>query len=243
MSDRWGISIDVEGFSKNYEFSEDRKTYAILALGELMSAIYQIGTSCFPGTAEKNYSERLFAHQFGDGFLVCSDFHEPDGSRAIAIAAALLRHMAVRGFVAKAAIATGDLSGISGCYPRPMREAAGDSVDMGMGLMTTIGVMGTALTKAHKLGVKAHGAVLVVDQKLLGKGIPQGAIVCGPEGSHIDWVCSSMPLVSEIAAKSQLSTASAEQIHAKLMAYCAAEPVPPKSWIKATFKYVSRAVT
>jgi hypothetical protein len=239
MSDRWGISIDVEGFSKNYEFSEERKTYAILALGELMRAIYQVGTRCFPGTPEKNYSERLFAHQFGDGFLVCSDFHEPDGSRAIAIAAALLRHMALKGYVAKAAIATGDLSGISGCYPQPMRDAAGDSVGMGMGLMTTIGVMGTALTKAHKLGASARGAVLVVDQKLLEKGIPPGAVVCGSTGNCIDWVSSNMPLVSEIAAKSGLSVAGAEQIHAKLRAYCVTAPVPPQPWVEATFMCLS----
>lgn len=239
MSGRWGISIDVEGFSKNYEFSEDRKTYAILALGELMIAIYRIGTCCYPGTPEKNYSERLFAHQFGDGFLVCSDFAEPDGSRAIAIAAALLRHMALKGYVAKAAIATGDLSGINGCYPQPMRDAAGDTVDMGMGLMTTIGIMGTALTRAHKLGGSARGAVLVVDKRLLEKSIPQGAIVCGPEGNCIDWVSSNIPLASEISEKARLSAALPDQILAKLKAYCSTKPTPPKSWVDATFMCVS----
>jgi len=75
---RWAISIDIEGFSKHYEYSEDRKTYAIFALGELMNSVFLVGSRCFPGTPEKNFSERLFAHQYGDAFLVCSNFPESE---------------------------------------------------------------------------------------------------------------------------------------------------------------------
>lgn len=238
MSEQWGISIDVEGFSKNYESSGDRKTYAIRALGELMSAIYRVGANCFPGTPEKIYLERLFAYQFGDGFLVCSGSHEPDASRAIAIATALLRHMTLNGYVAKAAIATGDFSDIKGCYPHPMRDAEGNRVDMGMGLMTIIGVMGTALTRAHKLGANAHGSVLILDKLLLEKGIPEGAIVCGPQRNCIDWVSSNIPLASEIAEKASLSSATPDQIFAKLQKYCFEDPVPPQPWVEATFQCV-----
>ena len=115
VNDRWAISIDIEGFSKHYEYDEERKTYAILALGELMSSVFLVGSRCFPGTLEKNFSERLFTHQYGDGFLVCSDFPEPDASRAIAITVAIMRHMTMKGYVTKAAISTGDLSDIRGC--------------------------------------------------------------------------------------------------------------------------------
>ena len=45
---RWAISIDIEGFSKHYEYSEDRKTYAILALGELMNSVFLVGSPVFP---------------------------------------------------------------------------------------------------------------------------------------------------------------------------------------------------
>lgn len=183
MNDRWGISIDVEGFSANYEHSEERKTFAICALGELMDAVYRIGSLCFPGTSEKNYSERLFAHQFGDGFIVCSDYPEPDASRAIAISIAILRHLILKGVAAKAAISTGDLSGIKGCYPQPMCDASEDRLDLGMGLMTIIPVMGTALTKAHKLGASHKGAVLVVEPGLIEKGLPLGIKICKPSSN------------------------------------------------------------
>lgn len=234
MSDRWGISIDIEGFSKNYEHSENKKTWAILAIGELMSAIYRIGYYCFPGTREKNFSERLFAHQFGDGFLVCSDFPEPDVSRAIAIAVVIMRHMILKGYAAKAAVSTGDMSDIKGCYPQPMRHASGDRLNMGMGLMTIIPVIGTALTKAHKLAGSAKGAVLVVDKQLLEKGLTAGIRTCGRSGNCVDWISSDLPLTDEIARKSQLSTAIANELFAKLRAYCSAEPIPPSSWIEET---------
>ena len=58
MDDRWGISIDVEGFSKNYEYSEERKKFAISALCELMNAIVNIGRECYPGDPDTNFSDR-----------------------------------------------------------------------------------------------------------------------------------------------------------------------------------------
>ena len=54
MKDRWVINVDLEGFSKNYEYSEDRKTFAILALCELIDAIFRIGTFYYPGDPERN---------------------------------------------------------------------------------------------------------------------------------------------------------------------------------------------
>lgn len=239
MNDRWGISIDIEGFSANYEYSEERKTYAILALSELMNAVHRIGTRCFPGVAENNYSERLFAHQFGDGFIICSDFPEQDASRAIAIAISIMRHLIIKGYAAKAAISTGDFSDIKGCYPDPMRDADEDRLDMGMGLMTIISVMGTALTKAHKLGASAKGAVLVVDKGLLSKGLAAGVKLRGPLETCVDWVFSVLPLADEIARKSELLTASSVDLCAKLKAYCETNPAPSAAWIDATYAGVN----
>lgn len=235
VSGRWAISIDIEGFSKNYEYSEERKTFAILGLGELMATIYRIGTICFPGTSERNYSDRLFAHQYGDGFLVCSDFPERDASRAIAIAVAIMRHMAINGYMTKAAISAGDLSDIRGCYPRPMRDADDERIDLGMGLMTIISVMGTALTKAHKLGATKRGAVLVLDDQLSALGFPEGVKLGAQNSNCIDWVSSNVALADQIAEKCKLKTAAANKLRARLEEYCTWEPTPPASWVQATF--------
>ena len=177
MEGRWGISIDIEGFSKNYEYSEERKTFAILALAELMRAIINIGRICYPGNPERNYSDRLFVHQFGDGFIICSDFPEKDASRAISIATVLMRHMIMKGFAIKAAISSGDMPDIKGCYPGPVRESQDERVDLGMGLMTVISVMGTALTKAHKLSNTHKGSVLIIDESLVRLGLPEGVVI------------------------------------------------------------------
>jgi len=240
VNDRWAISIDIEGFSNHYEYDEERKTYAILALGELMNSVFLVGSRCFPGTPEKNFSERLFAHQYGDGFLVCSDFPEPDASRPIAIAVAVMRHMTMKGYATKAAISTGDLSDIRGCYPKPMRDAQDERLDVGMGLMTIISVMGTALTKAHKLATTRKGAVLILDKQLVEIGLPVGTKTRDPSSNCIDWVSSDLPLADEIARKSQLRTASAKDLCEKLRTYCAIQPAPPASWIEATFASVGR---
>lgn len=238
VNGRWAISIDIEGFSKHYEYSEDRKTYAILALGELMNSVFLVGSRCFPGTPEKNFSERLFAHQYGDGFLVCSDFPEPDASRAIAIAVAIMRHMTLKGYATKAAISSGDLSDIRGCYPEPMRDAQDERLDVGMGLMTIISVMGTALTKAHKLAATGRGAVLILDRELIELGLPIGAKTRDSKSQCIDWLSSDLPLADEIAQKAQLRTASARDLCEKLKAYCAIPPTPSASWVEATFANV-----
>lgn len=238
MNGPWAINIDIEGFSKHYEYSEDQKTYAILALGELMNSVFLVGSRCFPGTPEKNFSERLFAHQYGDGFLVCSDFPEPDGSRAIAIAVAIMRHMILKGYATKAAISTGELSDIRGCYPKPMRNAQNERLGIGMGLMTIISVMGTALTKAHRLAATGKGAVLILDKELVEIGLPVGTKTRDARSHYIDWVSSDLPQADEIARNSQLRTASATKLCEKLKAYCTIQPAPPTSWIQATFANV-----
>jgi hypothetical protein len=239
MDGRWGISIDVEGFSNNYEHSEERKTFAILALAELMNAIVNIGQQCYPGNPSKNYSDRLFVHQFGDGFIICSDFPEIDASRAIAIATAIMRHMILKGFATKAAISSGDMSDIKGCYPKSVRDTQDERVYLGMGLMTVISVMGTALTKAHKLSNTHRGAVLIVDNDLVKLGLPEG-VVLDSKSSCIDWINSNLPAADEIASKSRLLTGNTANLLAKLNEYCCIDPVPPNSWVDATFETIKR---
>jgi len=234
MNNRWAIYIDVEGFSENYEYSEDRKTFAILSLAELMDSIVKIGTQCFPGDRDKNFSDRLFAHQFGDGFIICSDFPEQDATRAISIAVAIMRHMIIKGYATKAAISTGDMSDIKGCYPKSVRDTDDGRVYLGMGLMTIISVMGTALTKAHKLSSTQKGAVLILDEHLAKLDLPDGIKMKGSSGRCIDWVYSNLPMSVEIAQSAGLATGNSQTLVEKLSSYCKQEPIPPSSWIEAT---------
>jgi hypothetical protein len=144
---RWGIWIDVEGFSNLWSAGD----LALRGLTRLTSMIFAIGTRCFP-----EEPERLFAHQIGDGFYVASDFHELSLDRCAAIAVALMRGMTDIGCVARAAIAEGGLEDYSGCRPREVRAMAvrhGDTdvVSMEAGLMTLQAVMGQGIINAVTL--------------------------------------------------------------------------------------------
>jgi len=61
---RWAIYIDIEGFGSLY----DQTMRALLPLNALMEGIYRIGKRKYNDDAS-----RLFAHQFGDGFVIVRD--------------------------------------------------------------------------------------------------------------------------------------------------------------------------
>jgi hypothetical protein len=234
MTNSWAVYIDVEGFSENYEYSEDRKTFAILALAELVDSIVKIGTQCFPGDRDKNFSDRLFVHQFGDGFIICSDFPEQNAISAISITVAIMRHMIIKGYATKAAISTGDMSDIKGCYPKSVRDTDDEKVNLGRGLMTIISVMGTALTKAHKLSNTQKGAVLILDENLAKLDLPEGVKVKDSSGCCIDWISSNLPMSEQIAHTAGLATDNPQALIEKLNSHCKQEPIPPSSWIEGT---------
>jgi hypothetical protein len=104
--------------------------------------------------------------------------------------------------------------------------------------MTVISVMGTALTKAHKLATTRKGAVLILDKQLVEIGLPIGTKIRDQSSNCVDWVSSDLPLADKIARESQLRTASAKELCEKLRTYCAIQPTPPASWIEATFATV-----
>jgi len=231
---RWGLSIDIEGFSNQYEFNEDLKSKAIWALRELMEAIINIGINVYPGKSENNYSERLFVHQFGDGFVITSDFYEKSSERCIAIAVSLLRHMLMRGVATKVAISTGDMSDIKGCYPTIVKDAENSRVNLGMGLMTIIPVMGTALTKSYKLLSCKSGNILLIDNKRF-EVMPDIPINEVSKGINtINWVSYELPLVEEISSKARLEYGNSKELLKKFEAYIKQEPIPPDSWVNST---------
>lgn len=231
MDRRWGISIDIEGFSALYESGELGKSRAILALHDLMGAIIRIGQRAYPGDVTSNESDRIFAHQFGDGFVIVSDFEEADSSRCIAIATSIMRHMAIRGFCTKSAISVGDMADIKGCYPDSVRFSDKGALPLGAGLMTTIPVMGTALTKAYKLSSRVSGSVLVVD-KLAFEHIPESLVVsCGDDCCFIDWRSNEHKLAKTISEKSGLEFGDRGQLLDLFERYIETEPRPPEKWV------------
>lgn len=243
VTEPWAISIDIEGFSAHYCHSEAGKSYAIRGLSELMGAIYRVGRSCYPGSLEQHSSERLFAYQYGDGFLVASDRADEDASRPVAIAVALMRHMVVEGYATKAAIAAGTLADIRGCYPEPMRNTNEGLLDMGAGLMTIISVMGTALTRAHGLASKYRGAVLAVDPNVGADGVPAGGAKIEEPARLIDWVSPTSTQADDIAGQAGLRTADPAALRDLLDSYCRKQPTPSDRWIKATFDAIVAVYT
>jgi len=231
---KWGLSIDIEGFSNQYEHNEKLKSKAIWALHNLMEAIINIGTNVYPGKSENNFSERLFVHQFGDGFVITSDFYEKNPERCIAISIALLRHMLMKGVAVKAAISTGDMSDIKGCYPPVVKNANNSRVNLGMGLMTIIPVMGTALTKSYKLLNCKSGNILIIDSRrfeiqpnIILNEISEGI-------STIDWISSDLALAKEISSKANLEYGSNIDLLKIFEAYIQQEPAPPTKWVNST---------
>lgn len=235
---RWGLSIDIEGFSSKYEYSEETKSTAIMALHELMDALIKIGTKVFTGSCERNYSERIFAHQFGDGFVTTSNFYEKDASRCVAIAIALMRHLFMKGYASKAAISVGKMSDIKGCYPKEIKNSGNGVVRMGRGLMTTIPVMGTALTRSHKLLSKYSGANLVLDSSRF-EQIPETLVKSKEKNGVVvlDWTCDDFSRARDISNEAGLIFGSREALLKKRSWYISQKPVPPDRWVEATKKY------
>jgi hypothetical protein len=182
MRNRWSIWIDVEGFSNLYR---KKSSQAILHLNELMASLYRIGVHVFSESPD-----RLFIHQFGDGFIVVSDFPEKEPTRPIAI----MRHLLKKGVTTKAAIAAGDWGDISSCYPDEVIKVAQDRrfLRIGQGIMTIIPVMGMALIAAHKLSETDSGSLLLLDTSFF-SGIPNEIIYKSGTASTIDWIHTELP--------------------------------------------------
>lgn len=237
---RWSIWIDIEGFSKLWEDGG----LALAGLRALMSGIYAIGNKVYTDDGD-----RLFAHQFGDGFVIVGDFHEEALDRCVAIAVALMRHVATSGCLARAAVAEGDFADYSGCWPKEIRQEiadlqSNDTVSLGSGIMTLLPVMGTALINANKLdsGNCIKGAVLTIASKDAGRiatGFPRRVSAADSRLTMIDWVHATSPMIDEIVAQSDVGAMPAADIEAAITRYVERTPTPPSAWITGTSDYGS----
>jgi hypothetical protein len=231
VAERWGIYIDVEGFRSFVGLEQLR---AMHALGDLMVAIFRVGRHCYPEPPD-----RITAHQFGDGFIVMSDSHEQLLDRCVAIAAAVMRHVAMSGSYARAAIAEGDLADVQGCYPDEVmscRESnCSHRISLHMGLMTITTVMGTALTRAVALAEAgkpcSSGPLLLIESDKcgrLGSSVPRQAVPGCPEIASIDWVHMRSPLLAAVQDAAALNNPSPPELEADLSRYCDENQVASK---------------
>jgi len=156
---RWSVFIDVEGFSAIYKSDKSR---ALNLIAKLVHGVYLIAKT-YPTRVE----ERLWIHQMGDGFVIVSNFEEPDLTRPISIAIALMQFMLLSvGGVTRVGVSYGNFGDIKGCYSPEVRAAmdSGGYVTIPMGLMHTFPVMGDALINSYKLQVnQTKGPLLFVD--------------------------------------------------------------------------------
>jgi len=235
MNDHWAIYIDIEGFSSKYSKGND----ALIALKELMRAIYRIGKFVFPEPPN-----RLFAHQIGDGFVIISDFHEPNLDRAISIGIVLMKYVTGFNLLARCTIAEGGFSDITGCYPREVFNDCNDgdhSVSrIGSGLMTIFPVMGTALINAAGINKRPpKGPMLIVPQEFQNRfslnfiSIP---IECS-ENISIDWIHSDSGSITEISQKATLKCSGIETIENYLKDYILQNELPCE-WRESCQKYL-----
>lgn len=223
MNKRWAIYIDIEGFSALYPEGDG----ALWALNRLMFAIHRIGKNVFPKSPD-----RLFAHQLGDGFLITSDFHEGNLDRAVSITILLMKYITVFGVFARATIAEGDLSGITGCYSGEVMDDCDEGTlrsNMGEGLMTIFPVMGTALINAVGIDkISPKGPLLTMSSTYKNRlsslfiihGIPDTEIIT------IDWIHTEFEEMVKIRDKAKLKYPNPEELELFVRNYIAKHKLP-----------------
>lgn len=235
---RWGIWIDIEGFSNLWETMEE---LAVLGLRRLTSMIFALGTRCFP-----DHQSRLFAHHSGDAFYISSDFHEASLDRCASIAVVLMRGLTEVGCVARASIGEGPIADYAGCRPEEVRAAASTKDDsgfvpLGMGVMTLQSVMGLGLINAYGLDKKADtkGAILLVPAAMrarLSPGFATRPLERVADILAIDWVHSTSPIIDAIAAKLGFGAEDPTTLRGRLESYVDAHGLKA-TWSVPTFRY------
>lgn len=237
LDQRWGIFIDVEGFSKLW----GQDDLGLRALMHLTSLVFRIGDRAFPDAPE-----RLFAHQGGDAFYIASDLHESSLDRCAAVAIVLMRGMLELGFASRAALGEGPVGDYAGCRPPEVREAAvrdedTDLVRMGQGLMTLQPVLGEGIINAVGLDkrIKLKGSIVIAAanaRERLADGFISRAVDGYPGVIALDWIHSASPLIDDIARRIESGGSTPTELEDQLRAYVAYHCLS-EMWLRPTFRY------
>jgi len=225
MSDRWALYIDVEGFGSKWNETD---MGAFRGINALMEGIFRIGTHCYPAPPD-----RLFAHQFGDAFLVVSDFQEALLDRAALIGIALMRQLLSVGETTKCAMDEGHISDVANCYPDPIRKQYNQGhVDVGAGLMTITPVMGTALIRTAALQKNVHGPLFVLRKAFAGRLSSSFHLRELPDTNllSLNWVRGEPPGLNELQEIAGLSRTVEEDRLDQLRSYIGGSPGLSHDW-------------
>ena len=238
LDQRWGLYIDIEGFSKLW----GQDDLGLRGLFHLTRLVFAIGSKAFPdGPA------RLFAHQGGDAFYIASDFHEPSLDRCAAIAIVLMRGMLEEGFVTRVAIASGAIGDFASCRPPEVRAAAvreDDSglVRLGQGRMTLQSALGEGIINAVGLDkrVKLKGSFLVVAHSArarLSDGFLDYPVEEYPGVMALDWIHSTATLIDDIVRAIGYGGGAPADLRDRLRAYVV-DHERPDMWSEPTLRFV-----
>ena len=165
MNNRWCIYIDIEGFSNIHRMNNSR---AEILLGYLVETIWILGSKVF-----HDPQDRLFIHQYGDGFAIVSDHDEEDLTRAVNIGVFIMQRILSLGGVARAGMSEGKYGDILGMYPTSVENEAsrifqetgcsgGHSV--GSGIMNINQTMGSSFINSVSVAkAKRKGPLFLTD--------------------------------------------------------------------------------
>jgi len=234
MNESWALYIDEEGFAQHW----DDTMSAFLGLNALMEAICRIGMRVFPEPVD-----RLFCYQFGDGFLITSDFHEKNLSRAVLITISILRHMLFVKRVARACLVEGNVSDIAGCYPTEVRNQSDRSrVNLGAGLLLISPVLGEGLLRSVGLSKKEpRGPLFLVDSKLKAR-LPTDIELSDAEGGVIslNWLKGEPDGLLPLQQKAGLHMESEDKRISKMTEYLQTYTSVNKKWKSGVNNYLLR---
>lgn len=233
MGQRWAVYIDVEGFGLKWN---DKTMDAFRGINSLMQGIFWIGDRYY-----REPPDRLFAHQFGDGFLVASDFHEESLDRPVLVAVALMRHLLANGETTKCAIAEGELSDIQNCYPVEIRNQLKDwNIQFGAGVMTISQVLGSALINAVHLQKKLPSGPLLGISKDNARRISSCMRLAPVDDERvvINWLLGEPDGLRELQTAVGFERFSEDQRVKQLVDYLNANTFPKPIWKDNARKYL-----
>jgi hypothetical protein len=232
-SQRWALYIDIEGFGAKWN---QTTMEAFRGINALMQGIFRVGDRYY-----RDPPERLFAHQFGDAFLVVSDFPEERLDRAALLGIALMRHLLTHGETAKATISEGEISDIKNCYPEEIRKQFGSwNIQLGSGVMTVIPVLGTALINSVALQKQTpSGPLLTIapeNAQRLHCGV--GTMPVSDNMVALNWLRGEPTGLQELQSAAGLKRPSEQERVKQLEAYLLSNKELSEKWQANARKYL-----